>query len=279
MRRFTTIMGVLCLVACFGLSTAAAKDAGGRDVLRLGDTRLIDGEFYVSVEVINTHKLAGMDIPLRFGGVEDPITLERVEWADRVTGWDFTHASIDNENKTVILGLFSELLGVRPDADLKVAARGDRKIADLVFRAPEGYEATFATFSTRRPTHELTFIHNRYENGVPHVEAYRPRFESDVDFKAAVLPTAFALSQNYPNPFNPSTSFALDLPTASDYSVQIFNVAGQLVKSFNGHAQAGTVTIVWDGTNEQSTKVASGVYFYRADAASFSQTRKMMMVK
>jgi hypothetical protein len=278
MKQILTIL-LAVVVVLVGLSAAVARDTGSRDVIRLSDARFLDGEFYVSVEVINDQELAGLDIPLRFGQVGDPITLDRVEWTDRVADWDFKHAAIDNENKTVILGLISELTNIRPQADLKVAASLSNGVADLVFRVPEGYEVEFSTFTTSRPTHELTFIYNRYEAGVPHVESFTPAFEADVNFKAVALPTSFALSQNYPNPFNPSTSFALELPVASDYSVRIYNVAGQLVKTFDGHGEAGVVTITWDGTSNQGTSVASGMYFYRAEAQSFRDTKRMLLLK
>jgi hypothetical protein len=87
------------------------------------------------------------------------------------------------------------------------------------------------------------------------------------------LPTAFALSQNVPNPFNPTTKIGLSLPTVSDWSVDIYNVAGQLVKSFNGRG-IGNVTVDWDASN-----VASGIYFYKATAGSFTDTKKMVLMK
>lgn len=278
MKQLTTILLAVAVVLV-GLSAAVAKDMGSKDVLRLANARIDNGEFYVEVQVINDQELAAMDIPLRFGNPGDPISLERVEWADRVSGWDFLHAGIDNESKTVILGLISELTNIRPDADLKAVASKDTKVADLVFKVADGYEANFSTFTTNYPTHELTYIYNRYEGGVPYVESFAPSFEADVDFKAATLPEAYALSQNYPNPFNPSTSFVLSLPEASDYAVRIYNVAGQLVKTFEGHSPAGNVTITWDGTSNQGSQVASGMYFYRAEAKSFTETRKMMMLK
>jgi len=278
MKQLTTILLAVAVVMV-GLSAAVAKDTGSRDLLRLANARMDNGEYFVEVQVINDQELAAMDIPLRFGNPGDPITLDRVVWADRVAGWDFQHAAIDNESKTVILGLISELTNIRPDADLKVAAPTSAKVADLVFKVADGYEANFSTFTTKRPTHELTYIYNRYEAGKPVVESFSPAFEADVDFKAVALPKAYALSQNYPNPFNPSTSFVLALPEASDYAVRIYNVAGQLVKSFEGHAPAGNVTITWDGTSNQGSHVASGMYFYRAEARSFTQTRKMMLLK
>jgi hypothetical protein len=88
-----------------------------------------------------------------------------------------------------------------------------------------------------------------------------------------ILPTEFKLSQNVPNPFNPTTKIGLDLPTASDWSLDIYNVAGQLVKSFNGRG-VGNVSVEWDATN-----VASGIYFYKATAGAFTDTKKMVLMK
>jgi hypothetical protein len=278
MKQFTTILLALAVGALF-VSAAVAKDIGNRDVLRLADVRAENSEYWVAVQVVNDEDLAALDIPIRFGHQGDPITLDRVVWSERVAGWDFTHAAIDNNNKTVILGLISELVNVRPNADLKVAAAGQAKVADLVFRVDGEFVPSFETFTTENPGHELTFIYNRYEGGKPYVESFAPEFEVTADFKAASLPTAYALSQNNPNPFNPSTSFVLSLPEASDYSVRVFNVAGQLVKSYSGHASAGRLTITWDGRSDQGSQVASGVYFYRAEAKGFAETRKMMMLK
>jgi hypothetical protein len=170
---------------------------------------------------------------------------------------------------------------MRPNADMKVSASGNTKIADLVFRVSDGFEAEFTTFTTKSPGHELTFIYNQEVEGKLQVESITPVFEaSEIDFKGgSLLPEEYALSQNFPNPFNPSTNFTLSLPEASDYSIRIFNITGQMVKTYAGHLEAGNHTITWDGSNEQGSKVASGVYFYKADANQFTETRKMMMLK
>ena len=93
------------------------------------------------------------------------------------------------------------------------------------------------------------------------------------------LPTAFELAQNYPNPFNPTTTVSLSLPVASDWTISIYNVAGQLVKTYNGHNEAGNVSVVWDGTDAVGSTVASGIYFYKANARDFSATKKMVLMK
>jgi hypothetical protein len=97
--------------------------------------------------------------------------------------------------------------------------------------------------------------------------------------QAKVVPTSYALHQNYPNPFNASTSLAIDLPQASPYTLTIYNITGQVVKRFSGRSEAGTVTIIWNGTDERGAAVASGVYFYRARAGEFQAVKKMVLMK
>ncbi len=91
---------------------------------------------------------------------------------------------------------------------------------------------------------------------------------------SSILPNTFALGQNYPNPFNPSTKINLSLPTASEYSIEIFNTLGQRVKSFEGYSDAGVVSVEWNASDN-----ASGVYFYRVKAGAFVSTKKMVLLK
>jgi len=89
-----------------------------------------------------------------------------------------------------------------------------------------------------------------------------------------LVPSEFALNQNYPNPFNPETKISFSLAKTSDYRLAVYNVAGQLVKVFNGHADAGVVEITWDASQN-----ASGVYFYKLTAGNFTDTKKMVLLK
>jgi hypothetical protein len=86
-------------------------------------------------------------------------------------------------------------------------------------------------------------------------------------------PTEFALMQNYPNPFNASTQIRFALPVASNWSLNIYNVAGQIVDSFDGSAEAGVVSVSWNAD------VASGIYFYKLTAGNFTATKKMVLMK
>ncbi|MCI0453084.1 MAG: T9SS type A sorting domain-containing protein, partial [Candidatus Latescibacteria bacterium] len=88
------------------------------------------------------------------------------------------------------------------------------------------------------------------------------------------------LAQNYPNPFNPTTTISFSLAQAADASLSIYDVRGALVKTLhNGRKERGIHRIVWDGTSNSAQRVASGVYFYKLVAGSFTDTKKMTMLK
>ncbi len=87
------------------------------------------------------------------------------------------------------------------------------------------------------------------------------------------LPTSFALSQNVPNPFNPTTKLGFALPNQTEWTLSIYNVAGQLVKNFSGN-NIGNVSVEWD-----ASMAPSGVYFYKLNAGSYSDTKKMVLMK
>jgi hypothetical protein len=96
---------------------------------------------------------------------------------------------------------------------------------------------------------------------------------------AKVTPTTFALHPAYPNPFNPYTNLSFTLPNAMAYKMNIYNVAGQLVRSYEGMGNVGLNVITWDGKDNLGNVVSSGLYFYKLSAGSFNATNKMVMLK
>ncbi len=96
----------------------------------------------------------------------------------------------------------------------------------------------------------------------------------------SLLPDHFVLEQNYPNPFNPSTHIRFALPEASQTSLAIYRIDGQLVKVLNNdYLPAGIYENLWDGTNDHGVKVSSGVYFYRLTTGNFTQVKKMLFIR
>jgi hypothetical protein len=94
-----------------------------------------------------------------------------------------------------------------------------------------------------------------------------------------LAPTNFALHSAYPNPFNPSTNLSFTLPTATPYSLNIYNVAGQLVRTYEGMGNVGLNVITWNGKDNAGNEVSSGVYFCKLIAGGFTATNKMVMMK
>jgi Spy/CpxP family protein refolding chaperone len=85
---------------------------------------------------------------------------------------------------------------------------------------------------------------------------------------------------SYPNPFNPETQIAYTLGIAERVKIRIYNITGQLIRTFDqGYQSAGSYSIRWDGRNENGDMTASGVYLYRIEAGSYSMTNRMVLLK
>ncbi|MGB9591969.1 MAG: T9SS type A sorting domain-containing protein, partial [Candidatus Kryptoniota bacterium] len=98
--------------------------------------------------------------------------------------------------------------------------------------------------------------------------------------RKSVRPLTYALQQNYPNPFNPSTTISYEIPTTEKVTLKIYDVLGRTVATLvDDVLQPGQYTAVWSGENSAGIRVATGVYFYRLQAGSFTSVRKMLLVK
>ncbi|MEE9441706.1 MAG: FlgD immunoglobulin-like domain containing protein [candidate division Zixibacteria bacterium] len=235
-----------------------------------------DNILVVSLEVGNTQELAALDIPLEFS---DGAVLEKVVFTDRVNEFEFKHASIDNEKNQVIIGLLSMVTRDAPDL-----ATGQGVIAELHFKLDVGVESVeLKPFESENPNHSLTYYYNDYSSGRPELRQIKPELSFatlSLTGGGNAIPTTYGLSQNWPNPFNPTTSFSISTPNAGDLKLSVYNILGQQVKDLaNGYREAGTYDFLWDGTDDNGSKVASGVYFYRAKINDFSETKKMVLTK
>ena len=85
----------------------------------------------------------------------------------------------------------------------------------------------------------------------------------------------YVINQNYPNPFNPTTTFSFSLPTRSFVTLKVFNILGKEVATIiSEEMPAGSYSRQWNEVN-----LPSGVYFYRLQAGSFTQTKKLILLK
>lgn len=90
------------------------------------------------------------------------------------------------------------------------------------------------------------------------------------------LPTQFNLADNYPNPFNPTTVIPYHIAGQSTVTIDVFNTVGQKIATLvnNEIKSAGSHHVRFDAKN-----LSSGVYFYRIQAGTFSEIKKMVLIK
>jgi hypothetical protein len=89
------------------------------------------------------------------------------------------------------------------------------------------------------------------------------------------IPKKFDLYQNYPNPFNPVTNIQYDLPKDVFVSIKIYDLLGREIKTLvNEYKNAGSYIVNFNGS-----ELSSGVYFYRINAGSFNQVKRMVLIK
>jgi len=108
-----------------------------------------------------------------------------------------------------------------------------------------------------------------------------PAFVDETLTSQSLIPADFELAQNFPNPFNPATSIRFGLPKAQRVTVRIYDLLGREVRRLLTAVQepAGYHVVTWNGNDDRGVPVASGLYVYRITAGSFSEARKMLLVK
>ncbi len=91
----------------------------------------------------------------------------------------------------------------------------------------------------------------------------------------APLPSRYALEQNYPNPFNPTTNIRYSITKTSPVTLTIYDILGRQVQTLVNTVQApGQYAVTFS-----AQKLASGIYFYQLRAGSFTETKKLMLLK
>jgi hypothetical protein len=270
MKRFGIITVILVVMICATAFGAKVNSIAAEKAILEADNVI------VPLQLKNDNAMIGLDLPLQFS---EGVTLKEVVFeGTRSENFDFRHALIDNENNTVVIGMIPMVFGENIDL-----AAGDGVIANLVFTVNDQSidEIELSTTEIETPSHSAMFIYTDESTGemTYSVPEFGTVAYSLTDLDKPNVPMTFALKQNHPNPFNPSTHINFDLPAPSDVSLTIYNVLGQQVKNYNEFKSAGSHSIVWNGTDNSGTQVASGVYFYRLDAGQNSATKKMMMLK
>jgi len=94
-----------------------------------------------------------------------------------------------------------------------------------------------------------------------------------------VLPEYTKMHNAYPNPFRAGsgTTIAVELKKGDSGTVTIYNILGQVVKTFS--LTEGTNNLNWNGRDSKGNLCGNGIYFYKLSTNSLNQTKKMVIVK
>ena len=85
----------------------------------------------------------------------------------------------------------------------------------------------------------------------------------------------YSLFENYPNPFNPTTTINFSLPHQEKVQLVVYDILGRKVAELvNETLDVGKYNINFDGS-----KLASGMYIYKITAGSFTESKKMLLIK
>ena len=150
-----------------------------------------------------------------------------------------------------------------------------RTIADSFYSVTGGYKWTLSDSIPSGTDYKIKIssidgaLEDMSENNFSII--YGP---SDVERTKEIV-NDYRLEQNYPNPFNPTTKIEFNIPESEFVSLKIYNILGnEIAKLINEEKPAGGYRVDFD-----ASKLPSGVYFYTLKAGSFSQTKKMLLLK
>jgi hypothetical protein len=103
---------------------------------------------------------------------------------------------------------------------------------------------------------------------------------TNIEKEPELTVSKYDLYQNYPNPFNPTTTITFSLEKNEMVQLRVFDLVGREIKTIvNESLNAGQHVANWNGTDNTGKMVPTGVYFYKLQAGTFSDTRKMILLK
>ena len=140
-----------------------------------------------------------------------------------------------------------------------------------------GYVAGFGT--TTEPK-SYSFTDSKLENGSYTYRLKQIDFDGSYEYSSEVtveveLPLEYTLEQNYPNPFNPNTTINYSIAEDGFVKLAVYNLLGEEVATLvNGFQKAERYNVSFNANS-----LSSGVYVYKIEAANYSSSRKLVLMK
>jgi hypothetical protein len=190
-----------------------------------------------------------------------------LDWVVPVELTSFTATSVDNE---------VELNWTTATETNNQGFQIERMIAGGSFEQV-GYVTGFGTTTE---TKAYSFVDSKLETGNYTYRLKQIDFDGTFTYSEELnveveLPLEYALEQNYPNPFNPSTTIKYSIPEEGFVKLAVYNMLGEEVSTIvNASQKAGRYEV-----NFNASGLSSGVYVYRIEAANYTASKKLMLMK
>ncbi len=281
-KLITFVFAVILILA---LSPGDSYGQGYTGIISVDSVNVMPGDnFSVNINLTdNNIAFSGLTIPIRYSSSD--IIVDSVSFVNSVIGEGIQKLTqINTVERLVEITFMTEVITPLPTYS------GDGGILATIYMHTD--------FNAPEQEIDLDSINVLTEvgSGVKYwqrvvltdnsgINTYLPEYKSgtvSVSLPTAVgddnesgLPENFDLAQNYPNPFNPKTHIEFSLPKSGHVKLVVFNIIGQKVETLiESTLPAGIHQYEFDGQSHPS-----GIYFYRLEHESGSQTKKMVMIK
>jgi hypothetical protein len=237
-----------------------------------GDTVL------VFINCINTFSIAGVSYRITYE--ENNLEIISVDTTARSNGFDYSLFNIDASGAIRYVGTSYD-----PMNNLILPGSGSINVikARILENAQPGY-CYFRFENTDSTSFENALSDSTgYDIIIPiYNDGYVYVSLTGIDGDNYVIqPSSLELLQNYPNPFNMDTRISFVLENRNNVTLDVYNLLGEKVNTlYEGQAEAGETTVLWNGLSSSGEEVTSGVYFYRlAISDGRSITKRMSLIK
>ncbi len=201
--------------------------------------------------------------------LKNPLTpVELASFTAEVVGFD-VHLRWTTASETNNLGFEIQRLRLGVEAGMN-----SWKIAGFV----EGRGTSSSQYDYQ--FRDLKLASGEYEYRLKQID-FDGAFEYSANLHVVVSgPSRFELLQNYPNPFRNQTEIVFRLETAETATLEIVNLLGQTVRTFDLRPTVGEVQkIIWNGLDDAGTPLPPGLYFYRIGTGARAISNKLILTR
>ena len=189
-------------------------------------------------------------------------------------------AIVISESEIALIGGYNE--ENQPMASVEVLTIYGNSISDQRTYSPLNYARSEPAVVFHDSFAYVFGGRDSFDNCIPYVEkAYIENSATSLqntDQSNVII--GFQLYQNYPNPFNPSTTIRFYNNFAMPVKLDIYSVDGVHIKSLvNKHLEPGEYQFIWEGKDKHDKPVSSGIYFYKFNNGSISETKRMILLR